>query len=110
MANIDDLVAQLAQEAKAVTPAPHPFSLSLQWIGAAAIYLALSLALSGLRADLVERLHSPWFVAEIAALLTLDGEAFERFALSIDPRLQKASLSEPQHCGAPRRRASERIA
>ena len=48
--------------------------------------------------------------AEIAALLTLDGEAFERFALSIDPRLQKASLSEPQHCGAPRRRASERIA
>ncbi len=69
MTNIDDLVAQLAQEAKAITPAPHPFRLSLQWVGAAAIYLALSLALSGLRADWVERLHNPWFVAEIAALL-----------------------------------------
>lgn len=69
MANIDDLVASLAQEATAVKPAPHPFALSLRWIGAAAIYLAVALALSGLRPDLTARLHNTWFAAEIAALL-----------------------------------------
>lgn len=71
MANIDDLVARLAQDATAVRPAPHPFLLSLQWIGAAAAYLAVSLALSGPRPDLLERFHSPWFVAEVATLLAI---------------------------------------
>ncbi|MFA5825632.1 MAG: DUF1109 domain-containing protein [Gallionellaceae bacterium] len=71
MENIDDLVAKLVQDAGAVKPVPHPFMLSLQWMGIAAIYLALSLALSGLRPDLLERLHSLWFAAEIIALLGL---------------------------------------
>lgn len=69
MENIDDLVARLAQDTTAVKPAPHPFMLSLQWLGIAAIYLALSLALSGLRPDLLEKFHNTWFVAEVAALL-----------------------------------------
>jgi hypothetical protein len=69
MENIDDLVARLAQDVSAVKPAPHPFMLSLQWIGIAAIYLAVSLTLSGLRPDLLERFHNTWFVAEVAALL-----------------------------------------
>lgn len=69
MANIDDLVAELAQHASAVKPAPHPFMLSLQWTGAAAAYLGLSLALSGIRPELAERLHNIWFAAEILALL-----------------------------------------
>ncbi len=69
MANLDDLVASLAQEATAVQPAPHPFALSLRWIIAAAIYLAVSLILSGLRPDLLAKFHSPWFAAEVAALL-----------------------------------------
>jgi hypothetical protein len=69
MANIDDLVATLAQDAAAVKPAPHPFWLSLKWTGAAAAYLAVSLAFSGPRPDLLERFHSIWFVAEIVALL-----------------------------------------
>jgi hypothetical protein len=71
MENIDDLVARLAQEAGAVKPAPHPFTLSLKWMGAAALYLALALALSGPRPDLLARLHSTWFVAELAALLAI---------------------------------------
>lgn len=71
MANIDDLVARLAQDAAAVKPAPHPFMLSLKWTGAAAAYLALSLALSGPRPDLLEKFHSLWFVAEIIALLCI---------------------------------------
>jgi len=69
MENIDDLVARLAQDASAVKPAPHPFLLSLKWMGAAAIYLAVSLAFSGLRPDWFERLHNTWFVAELLALL-----------------------------------------
>jgi hypothetical protein len=68
MSNIDDLVARLAQDAPAVKPAPHPFMLSMQWTGAAAIYLAASLAISGPRPDLADKFHSPWFVAEIAVL------------------------------------------
>ncbi|KAF0205169.1 MAG: hypothetical protein FD173_1220 [Gallionellaceae bacterium] len=69
MENIDDLVARLAQDTTAVKPAPHPFMLSLQWMGIAAIYLSISIALSGWRPDILEAFHRPWFVAELAALL-----------------------------------------
>lgn len=68
MADLDDLVAHLAQQATAVKPALHPFVQSLRWIGAAAIYLAVSLWLSGLRPDLAEKLHATWFIAEIIVL------------------------------------------
>ncbi len=71
MSNIDDLVTQLAQDATPVQPAPHPFKLSLQWISAAAIYLSVSLAFSGLRPQFAEHLHNVWYVAELAALLAL---------------------------------------
>ncbi len=52
-------------------PAPHPYVLSLKWIGAAAVYLAVSLALSGLRPDLAHALEQPWYVAEVVALLLI---------------------------------------
>jgi len=71
MDNIEQLVASLSKEAQAVKPAPHPFILSLQWMGAAVIYLTVSLAISGLRPELSAKLHNPWLVAEIAALLGL---------------------------------------
>lgn len=46
---------------------------------------------------------------ELDALLTLDAEALERFAETLDPRLQKASLRElPPH--GPSRRRGERPA
>ena len=69
MENIDELIGKLAQDAAVVKPAPHPYVLSLKWMGWAAAYLILSLALSGLRPDLMSKLHEPLFVAEIAALL-----------------------------------------
>lgn len=69
MSNIDNLVEQLAQDAGVVKPAPHPFVLGLQWMVAAAIYLAVSLAFSGLRPDFMERIVNPWFIAELVALL-----------------------------------------
>ncbi|CAH1904640.1 MAG: hypothetical protein DID90_2727552547 [Candidatus Nitrotoga sp. LAW] len=68
MENIDDLINRLAQDTAAVKPAPHPYMLSLKWMGWAATYLLLSLVLSGLRPDLMLKLHQPWFVAEIAVL------------------------------------------
>jgi hypothetical protein len=71
MTNIDELVATLAQDATAVRPAPHPFVLSLQWIGVATAYLAVSLTFSGLRPDLLEKFHSFWFDVEILSLLSI---------------------------------------
>jgi len=69
MENIDDLINKLAQDAAAVKPAPHPYVLSLKWMGAAAAYLAVSLAVSGLRPDLMSKFHETWFAAEIVTLL-----------------------------------------
>jgi len=69
MENLDDLVNKLARDAVPVKPAPHPYVLSLEWIAAAAAYLAVSLALSGTRPDLAAKFHEPWFVAEICTLL-----------------------------------------
>ncbi|CAG4884083.1 conserved membrane protein of unknown function [Georgfuchsia toluolica] len=71
MRDFDQLVAELAGDATTVKPAPHPYLLSLKWIVVAAVYLALSLLLSGLRPDLAQALRQPWFSAEIVALLLI---------------------------------------
>lgn len=68
MNDIEQLIAGLSKEAQPVKPAPHPYLLSLQWIGAAALYLMVTLALTGLRSDWRESFVEPWFVAEIVAL------------------------------------------
>jgi len=68
---IDNLIDSLIADAVELKPAPHPFTLSLQWLGVAAIYLALSFALFGQRPDLAAQFHQPWFTAEIAALLCI---------------------------------------
>ena len=69
MENIQELINTLSSEITIVKPAPHPFMLSLKWMGMAALYLAVSLAVSGLRPDWAAKLHSPWFIAEMATLL-----------------------------------------
>jgi len=68
MGNIEELVDRLAQDAGPVKPAPHPFMLSLAWVAGAAVYLVLSLWVTGLRPDVMQKLHEPWFVAELVAL------------------------------------------
>lgn len=68
MGNIEELVDSLARDAAPVKPAPHPFMLSLRWVAGAAAYLVVSLWFSGLRPDLMQKLHEPWFVAEVASL------------------------------------------
>lgn len=67
----EQLIETLAEDAAAVKLAPHPFRLVMKWLGAAALYLVISLVLSGVRPDLMERLHTPWFIAEIVALFAI---------------------------------------
>jgi len=69
MSNIEDLIDKLAQDTTTVKPAPHPFALSAKWMLTAAVYLAVSLMISGPRFDIETKLHDFWFVAEMAALL-----------------------------------------
>lgn len=71
MDDIERLVATLSADVRTVKPAPHPFKLGLRWAGAAALYLLVTLALTGLRPDWRASLSDPWFVAEIAALSAL---------------------------------------
>jgi hypothetical protein len=85
MADIDELIGQLARDNAAVKRAPHPFLVSIEWIVAAAFYLAVSLMMSGMRHDLWPKLHEPGFVAEIAAL----------FGIFISTALSAALLSYP---------------
>jgi hypothetical protein len=69
MANIDELINKLAKDGTAVKPAHHPVLLSLEWITVAVFYLAVALMISGLRTDLMAKLHEPWFAVEIALLV-----------------------------------------
>lgn len=69
MADIQDLIENLAEDAVAVKPVPHPFMLGAKWMGMDVVYFAVSLAVTGLRPDWAAAFHNPWFAAEIAALL-----------------------------------------
>ena len=71
MKDFEQLVSELADDAASRETAPHPYLLSLKWIGAGAIYLAASLALSGIRPDLQRAFGQTWFAAEMGALLLL---------------------------------------
>ncbi|HTN93845.1 MAG TPA: DUF1109 domain-containing protein [Gallionella sp.] len=71
MGNIDDLIGKLAKDGTAVKPALHPVLLSLEWIAIAVCYLAVALMISGIRPDLMARLHDAWFAAEIVSLVAI---------------------------------------
>jgi hypothetical protein len=71
MGNIDELIDRLAQDGAAVKPARHPVLLGLEWFAVAACYLGVALMISGVRSDLMAKLHEAWFAAEIAALVAI---------------------------------------
>lgn len=71
MNDIEHLVEDLVRDAAPVKPAPHPFRLSLVWLACSAAYIVVSLAISGLRPDLMHKFHQFWFDAELAALLLI---------------------------------------
>jgi hypothetical protein len=66
--NIEELISKLAQDSVTTNPAPHPFVLSLKWVGWAVGYIFLSLMISGLRPDIMIKLHEPWFGTELTML------------------------------------------
>lgn len=68
MEDIEELITKLSQDPETKNPAQHPCMLSLKWIGWAVGYILLSLIFSGLRPDLMLKLHEPWFVAEVTIL------------------------------------------
>jgi hypothetical protein len=69
MDNIEQMIAGLSKDAQEVKPAPRPWLLSLKWLAAATAYVIVSLAISGVRPDLLLQFHKPWFVAEIVLLV-----------------------------------------
>lgn len=71
MKDIESLIGQLAQEGGAVKPAPHPLSLSLQWMGLGFSYLLVMLLFSGVRNELALAFQHPWFAIEIALLVAI---------------------------------------
>jgi len=71
MANINDLIDELAQGATAVKPVHHPILLGVEWIVAAVFYLTIALMFSDYRPDLAEKLHETWFIAELTALAAI---------------------------------------
>jgi hypothetical protein len=71
MKDFEHLVAELANEASIVKPVPHPYLLSVKLVGAAILYLAVSLAVSGVRHDWVQAISRPWFVSELLALFMI---------------------------------------
>ena len=68
MDNIEQLIAGLSKDAQVLKPAPRPWLLGLKWLAVAIAYLIISLAISGVRPDLLLEFHKPWFVAEIVLL------------------------------------------
>lgn len=69
MDNIEEIISKLSQDSVATNAAPHPGILSLKWIGWAVCYIFLSLMISGLRPDIMIKLHEQLFIAEVAVLI-----------------------------------------
>lgn len=90
MNDFEQLVEVLAADVAKVEPVPHPYLLSLKLMGAALAYLAVSLAVSGVRPDWLQALDHPWFVAEILALLLISvATSFSAALLSFPDLHQK---------------------
>ncbi len=89
MADIDKLVATLSADASPVRAAPHPYKLWALGVGAGTAYLAFALAFSGLRPDIMAKLHEPWFVIELIALALIFVTASLSTALLAYPDLHQ---------------------
>lgn len=89
MANIDKLVATLSADAAPIRPALHPYKLWALGLGAGTAYIVLMLAFSGLRPDIMTKLHEPWFVAEIVTLILIFASTSLSTALLAYPDLHQ---------------------
>lgn len=64
----DELINRLVDNAAPVQPAFNPFTLALIWMGGAALYIGIALLLFGVRSDLVQQWHHPFYSSEILLL------------------------------------------
>lgn len=71
MENIDELISKLARDTAGVRRVSHPFALSAEWLIVAVFYIAATVMFTGVRQDLLPRLHETLFAAEIAALVLI---------------------------------------
>ncbi|NBX02658.1 MAG: DUF1109 domain-containing protein [Alphaproteobacteria bacterium] len=69
--NTEELISSLAGEAGKVKPATCPLTFLAWWMLAVAIYIVCTSLFLNLRPDLLSRLASPLFLAEILALLAM---------------------------------------
>ncbi len=69
MNNTDQFIASLADSANAVKPARGPWAICARWIVLSIIYMAVIIAFSGVRPDILAKFHWPIFAAEMAALI-----------------------------------------
>ena len=94
MANTEELIAALAQDTTVVTRGQHPYVLCAKWLAVSAVYLGLTLVYSGLRADLLLKLNTPLYLAEIFALAGIVAAGCLSTALLAYPDLhQKRKLA-----------------
>jgi len=89
MGNTEELIEALVQDAAPVKPAPHPFAQSVKWMAGGAIYVALAVMYLGLRPDLMLKLQSSLFVAEIGLLAGIVVATFLSAALLAFPDLHQ---------------------
>ena len=68
MANTDELIELLAKDAAPIKPISHPYLIAYKWMMGAMAYIALTSIYTGLRPNLLEKLRSPLFLAEIGLL------------------------------------------
>ena len=64
----DQLIAQLSADTKPVHHAANAWAMAAKWLALMVIYVALCVAYSGARPDLIAKLHAPLFLAEIVTL------------------------------------------
>ncbi len=94
MANVDALIEQLSAKAAPVAQARHPYVQCLKWVTGFAVYLAFLVWVFPMRPDLAQKLQSPLFVAELAALALVNVTAALSCALLGFPDLmQKKALT-----------------
>lgn len=71
MSNTDQFITTLADSAGHVKPARSPWFIAARWVIVCTLYMAVIILLSGMRPDILAKLHWPIFAAEIGMLVSI---------------------------------------
>lgn len=69
--NTDNLIDSLASELEEVKPARHPLQVALPWFIFAVLYIALAIAMLGMRDDFIYRISDADFVFELGLVVAM---------------------------------------